>query len=85
MWRWWKHWRRYRSQTNTPVATPFVIWNLVTGGLTIVCVVATVTGVAEMIAKPGAAGILAATVIGVIGAAELCGVCGCVVLRKAVC
>ena len=43
---------RDRNRTNTPISTPFVAWNLVAGGLTIVCVVAPVTGVAGMIAKP---------------------------------
>ena len=68
----------------TPVATLFVAWNIVVGGLMIVCVVAVGTGVAGMIAKPGVAGPPTTIVVGVVGVAELYGICDCAALRKAV-
>ena len=68
-----------------PIAALVVAWNMVASGITIICVVAAVTGVTGMIAKPGAAGPLTATVVGVVSTVKLCGVRGCIALRKAVC
>jgi len=84
LWRWWRRRRWDRNRTNTPYSCLICRLESV-GGLTTVCVIVAVTEVAGMISKPGAAGTLTTTVVGIVGTAGLCGVRGCVTLRKPVC